>query len=328
MNALLVLGIVTLVIYGILVDGTFFKIYLPLVGAYWFVSAVLFKTNDPIWKRRRIAMASWSAPGEPTSYMPAEYDVTETMEYLEKLNKGFNDGTKITLTYLVTKALGIALTASIDHVGRLALGHFRRVDQVDITVLTDVNGGKDLIPINVKAPHNKSLAQISKDIQERADKARKGKDEQHKKNTQAVEFLPSFLVGPLLAIIPYITLNLGWDVPLIGAKGNMFSPIVLTNVGSLGLTAGFAPMPPLCAEIVACMGKVVDRPWVVNGEIKIRKILTIVYSFDHRFGDGAVTVKALKYTTKCLENAKIMETLKYNNNDLLNGDVFDDKKKN
>jgi hypothetical protein len=77
MNALIGLAIVALIIYNILYDATFMKIYLAIVGVYYVVTTVVFKTNDKMWKRRRIAMSSWNEPGEPTSYLPVEYDVTE-----------------------------------------------------------------------------------------------------------------------------------------------------------------------------------------------------------------------------------------------------------
>jgi len=76
------------------------------------------------------------------------------------------------------------------------------------------------------------------------------------------------------------------------------------------------------------MGKVQDKPWVVNGEIKIRKILNIVYTIDHRIGDAALAVRAFKILKKCLENPHLLESLKYKENQLLNSEILDDKKIN
>lgn len=129
-----------------------------------------------------------------------------------------------------------------------------------------------------------------------------------------------------MSIVGYLTLNMGWSIPIIGAKGDVYSPIILTNIGSLGLTAGFAPMPPMAAMIVACMGAVTEKPWVVNGEIKIRKILTIVYSFDHRAGDGAILVRNLQVMNKMMLNPQLMERLEYDGNDIINKELLDTKK--
>lgn len=326
MNALIVLGIITLFIYAILVDGTFFKIYIPLVVIYWFVSTVIFKTKDRIWKRRRIAMASWSSPSEPTSYLPYEYDVTETMDYIEKFNRDNKDGAKLTMTSVITKGLAIALNESAEHVGRISFGNFRPVKQLDIAVLCDVEGGKDLVPVNIKTPYKSTLSEISQTMKEKAMRAKTGKDEQHNKNFALIDYLPSFIVGVVLSIVPYISLNLGWSIPAMGIKGDAYSPVILTNVGALGLTAGFAPMNPMLPMLTVCMGKVVERPWVVNGDIKIRKILTIVYSFDHRVGDAAITVKAVNISQKVIENPQLMESLEYDGDVLINREFIDDKK--
>jgi len=185
-----------------------------------------------------------------------------------------------------------------------------------------------IVPMTIKGPHSKTLQEIAKEVSEKADKAKKGKDEQHNKNFQVVQFLPSFLLGPLMGIISYVTLNLGWDIPIVGAKGKMYAPVVLTNVGSLGLTAGFAPVPPTRACLLACMGMIMDKPWVVDGEIKIRKIMTVVYTFDHRIGDGAITVKPLKLFKKMIENPAIMEEMKFEGAKMTNPELFDEKKNN
>ena len=157
MNALLVIGIISFIIYSILVDGTFFKIYIPLVLIYWIVTTFVFKEEDKMWKRRRITISSWAAPDQPTSYLPVEYDVTNVVEYMDKYNQNNKEGHKLTMTYLITKALGVSWNECIENVGRIAFGRFRKVKQIDISILADVKGGKDLVPVNVTTPHLKSF---------------------------------------------------------------------------------------------------------------------------------------------------------------------------
>lgn len=326
MNALIVLGIVTFLIYNLLIDATFMKIYLPIVAIYWVLTQTVFKTNDKLWKRRRITAASWDAPGDPTAYIPVEYDVTDLVEYLENRNHNNPNKPSLTMTYAVTKAFGIGFTEGIPNVGRVAFGQFRSFDTIDVSVLADSQGGKDLVPVNIRTPHSKSLEEIAEIIKAKASKVKAGKDEEHNKNMQAADFLPTFIFGPILAIVSYISLNLGWNVPLVGAKGDMYPPLVITNVGTFGLEAGFAPLPPMAAMILGCMGAIQDKAWVVNGEIKIRKILTIVYTIDHRCGDAALAIKSLRIIKKCLENHKLLETLKYEGNELKNRHLLEDKK--
>lgn len=61
--------------------------------------------------------------------------------------------------------------------------------------------------------------------------------------------------------------------------------ISITNIGSLGLDGGTPILPPGQASIVA-LGRTQKKPWVVDGQIVPRDIMTIGGSFDHRLIDG------------------------------------------
>ncbi len=80
--------------------------------------------------------------------------------------------------------------------------------------------------------------------------------------------------------------------------------------------------------ICSCMGTVTEKPWIVNGEIKIRKILTIVHTLDHRAGDAALIVKPFKIVKKLLESPGLLESLEYDGDTLKNPEILDLKKNN
>ncbi len=66
----------------------------------------------------------------------------------------------------------------------------------------------------------------------------------------------------------------------------------ITNVGVFGIDAGTPILPPGEAAIMA-LGAVVQRPWVVGGQIMVREVTTLALSFDHRLVDGAQGSKFL-----------------------------------
>ncbi|MCX9025075.1 MAG: dihydrolipoamide acetyltransferase family protein [Candidatus Methanoperedens sp.] len=72
-------------------------------------------------------------------------------------------------------------------------------------------------------------------------------------------------------------------VKLSDLKGNTFT---ITNIGSIG---GLFSTPIINPPDVAILGvhRIRDMPVAINGEVKIRKILPLVLSFDHRVLDGA-----------------------------------------
>ena len=61
--------------------------------------------------------------------------------------------------------------------------------------------------------------------------------------------------------------------------------ITITNVGIFGVDTGTPILTPGEAAILA-FGQVKDAPWVVDGELAVRKVCTLALSFDHRLVDG------------------------------------------
>ncbi|QFU94574.1 dihydrolipoamide acetyltransferase family protein [Amycolatopsis sp. YIM 10] len=70
------------------------------------------------------------------------------------------------------------------------------------------------------------------------------------------------------------------------APGDMVNgSITITNVGVFGVDTGTPIITPGESAILA-FGAIRDTPWVVDGEIKVRKVLQLALSFDHRVVDG------------------------------------------
>jgi 2-oxoisovalerate dehydrogenase E2 component (dihydrolipoyl transacylase) len=65
----------------------------------------------------------------------------------------------------------------------------------------------------------------------------------------------------------------------------MNGTITITNVGVFGVDTGTPIINPGESAILA-LGAIKDMPWVVDGEIKVRKVCQLSLSFDHRVVDG------------------------------------------
>jgi len=61
--------------------------------------------------------------------------------------------------------------------------------------------------------------------------------------------------------------------------------ITLTNLGDLGVESAYAVIYPPQVAIIA-IGRVVERPWIVQGQVEPRSVVTISVSADHRAVDG------------------------------------------
>jgi pyruvate dehydrogenase E2 component (dihydrolipoamide acetyltransferase) len=50
------------------------------------------------------------------------------------------------------------------------------------------------------------------------------------------------------------------------------------------------------------MGRVIDRPWVVDSQLAVRKVTELTLAFDHRACDGGTAGGFLRYVADCLES--------------------------
>lgn len=94
------------------------------------------------------------------------------------------------------------------------------------------------------------------------------------------------LAGALTALTA--TAREGRTAPADMAGGT----ITITNVGTFGVDAGTPILNPGEAAIL-CFGAVRDTPWVVDGQLAVRKVTTLALSFDHRLVDGQLGSQVL-----------------------------------
>ena len=131
-------------------------------------------------------------------------------------------------------------------IGRLRWGSFQLAKEIGVTVLVDVNGGKDLVPVTLWDGHKKDIFEIAKYFNEKVDRARKGKDERHNKTTGMAGLIPSFIAQPIAFITTYLGVACGYPLAPLGLHRKSWGHVVLTNVGTMGFDSAFAPLcPPL-----------------------------------------------------------------------------------
>ena len=129
-----------------------------------------------------------------------------------------------------------------------------------------VSSPRGLVVPVVREANNKSFAQIEKDIKDYALKAKDGK------------LMPDDMAGATFSVTNG------------GTFGSMLSMPILNfpQVGILGMHA------------------IKERPTVVNGEIKIRPIMYVALTYDHRIVDGKEAVTFLVKVKEALENPSRM----------------------
>ena len=192
-----------------------------------------------------------------------QVDVTETMAAVRRARELPEfAGVKVSPLLFVAKALLVA-------VGRHPMINSSWDDAAqEIVVKRPVNLGiavaaeRGLLVPNVKGAEALTLAELARALDELAATARAGKA------------TPADLAG---------------------------GTITITNVGVFGVDAGTPILMPGEAAILA-FGQVRDVPWVVDGELAVRKVTTLSLSFDHRIVDGELGSAVLRDVGSMLED--------------------------
>ena len=109
-------------------------------------------------------------------------------------------------------------------------------------MVSDVDSGKDLVPIEFYAFGEMAVEDIAEYCNERVYRAKREKDELHKKRTNPNKYVPNFLINWMMYVMCYVINNLGLPIRSYGFKGRDFGQCVLSNVGVFGMKKGFAPM--------------------------------------------------------------------------------------
>jgi pyruvate dehydrogenase E2 component (dihydrolipoamide acetyltransferase) len=77
--------------------------------------------------------------------------------------------------------------------------------------------------------------------------------------------------------------------------------ITVNNYGVFGVD-GSAAIINYPEVAILGMGRIIDRPWAVAGEVVVRKVTELTLAFDHRVCDGGTAGGYLRYVADCVES--------------------------
>ena len=235
---------------------------------------------------RKIAIASWRHPRNPCTYAMLDLPVDTALAFLETCASD----TPLTLTHYVTKIAAHCLNkfSELNHV--LRMGNLYRRNNVDIfiTTILKTRKGKDLSGFVIRDADKTPIGQIATIAEARALDLRKNRDKEHLKVQQIVNPIPSFFLRFLLSIQEFLQFTLNLALPSFGLPKDRFGSAMITNIGALGIENAFIPLSPYsrCPLIVG-VGKPKMAPLVQGDKVVVGKSVTITFTFDHRYADGA-----------------------------------------
>lgn len=200
----------------------------------------------------------------PTFYLTVEIEMDAALEFRKQINASVKEEEKVSVNDVIVKVAAQALTKHPWVNSSYQDKTVRFYEDADIGVAVAIEDG--LITPVIRGANRKGIVEISKEIKEKAGRARE-------KKLQPEEY-----------------------------TGATFS---ISNLGMFGIKEFTAIINPPEAGILA-IGAATPTAVVRDGEIVVRNIMNVTMSCDHRVVDGATGAKFLQTFKQMLENPILM----------------------
>lgn len=241
---------------------------------------------------RKIAIGMWDRPRDPTIYGFETLDVTEALEYLDEVSLA--SGARVTMTALVIKAMAETyrrypeLNVVIINDRVLQREHIDVFCQVAVPSRGDEDpSGADLSGVKLEDAEAMDLVDVSRQLRGRARRVRRGEDQDIEQQKSMVDHIPRVLMRRAVKLLDFLTFNVPFDLDALGVRSDPFGSCMVSSVAPFDIRLGFAPLVPASrCPLILLPGVVFEGVKPVDGEPRVRKVMQISMTADHRAFDG------------------------------------------
>jgi len=241
---------------------------------------------------RKVAFGTWKSAKDPSVYAQIDIDMSRTNVFVESYSQ--KHGIKITPTHLFSFALAQCMVKRPEINGMIRWNKIYLREHIAMFFQVNVPGsgedkakGASLSGAVLEKMEDMTLKDIAQGLVAKANKLKKGEDKEFKKSFGMIAKIPWSLVGKFLDFSSFLLYGLNLDLSRFGLPKDPFGSAMITNVGGMGIDLAWAP---LCAytrvPLLLTVGAMTDRAVVVAGEVKVRPVISVGVTFDHRFMDG------------------------------------------
>jgi pyruvate/2-oxoglutarate dehydrogenase complex dihydrolipoamide acyltransferase (E2) component len=235
-----------------------------------------------------------------------QLDVSKTQKYIDAKREA--TGAHITITHIVLRALGHALSKAPSVNGHLVLGTYYPAPTVDVSCLVAVEGGKDLGVCRLPEVDKMSLTDVCNRVRGDAGKIRGGQDKGQEDRNKLMSILPTIVIRQMVNFFGWLGSAVGIRIKPLGVEPYMFGACMVTSIGMMGLDMAFAPITPYSqVPMLVTVGSIEDKAVVVHGKVVVRPILTITTTIDHRYVDGSEAARMAKNVKRLVEDPSQLE---------------------
>lgn len=246
-------------------------------------------------------------PNDPQIYGSLAIDADPLLAFIARARAA---DLHVTPTHLVGRAIAHALAAvpalNVRLVGDRAIPR----EGVDIFFIAAIGeaGDQDLSGVKVTCVEQRDVFSVARELDERSKQLRQGTDPELARAKRALDRLPRPLLRIALRLGAWAAGERGWSLPFLGVRAEPFGSAIVSSVGMLGLPSGFAPLAWLYrVPLLVLVGEIEDQPRAVEGRVRVRPVLPLTFSVDHRYVDGLQLSRAVVALRAYLANPAELE---------------------
>lgn len=248
---------------------------------------------------------------ESTIYFEQEFDVTETLTYLNKVNSSLQSNEE-KQTFFQIFLCGLVRTMALrPDLNRFISGYnFYQRNQILFNFVAKKELTDEGEEINITIPFSpfETLSSIKEKVQ---NYIKRGKNDEGSDSDDANRLLmkmPRGLIKLFFRLYNFLDYHNILPASLIKADP-MYVSTFITNVGSLGIDAPFHHNfeRGTCGIFIA-LGKIKKFRFIdENGSLRERDVVKVTFTYDDRIKDGIYCARAIDLFKEMVENPETLE---------------------
>lgn len=257
---------------------------------------------------RKLSIGTWRSAYDPSVYGLTALDSRPIDAWLKTVSD--KHSIKLTYTHFITRVMAEYFRRDPEANSYLRFQKpYRRKSVsalVQVAIAHDDHHKVDLSGVTLRNLESKTIVDIANEVRNRAQHIREGRDKEFAKAKNALMAIPFWLMFPFIQLMGFVSYSLNLKLSALGLNEDPFGTFMVTNIGSLGLELGLAPLVPYSrCGLVISIGTVALKPYVnKEGQIEAAPLLHLTGTFDHRLFDGFHLAKMVNFMIKACENPR------------------------
>lgn len=226
------------------------------------------------------------------------------LAFIERWNASHPAEEKISLHHLLLRACAKAYMSHM-RMNKFVSGnryYKRNGVYISFSAKKEMSESAGLLIFKRRFEEGETMEAVVRDLRSMLDKDRKEKVSGQEKETNIYMLLPRFVLSgmfKLWKVLDYFNL-----LPHSMIESNpMYAGMFISNLGSLGMDSGWHHLYTFGnISLFGVLGAPMDTPVVEDGQVVVRKVASLKWTFDERIEDGYNAGRAAATVTRLMEN--------------------------